>query len=164
MAIENILDLMKTEAWVSHYVPYPGLDTVCRHVPALVCANCIQSDQGQERRCPALICGTCAYPTDDTIPPVQALRTVMHGSSSRHIANIRANDCYGNVENLNHLHKVWDQVGITSSGDWFNKTKERIRDFAVYLKVTKTHTAAEEKLGVSQQSITIGSTMEAMVS
>ena len=87
----------------------------------------------------------------------------MHGSSSRHIANVRANDCYGNVENLNHLHKVWDQVGITSSGDWFNTTKERIRDFAPHLKIFKTQAAAEEELGASQVSVTVGSAMEAMV-
>ena len=164
LAVQHIQDLMKTEARVSHHVPYPGLDTVSRQVPALVCANYIHSDQGEDRQCPALICGTCVYPTDDTIPPVQALRTVMHGSSSGHLANIRANDCYGCVENLNHHHKMWVQVGITTTGEWLDKTKEHIHAYSEYLQVARTHTAAMARVGVSLQTVTPGPPMATMIS
>ena len=117
--------------------------------------NYVHNNRNGERRCPAIVCGTCMYPTDKGIPAVQTLATVFHSCASRHVLNLRCNDCLGCGSDLKYHHTVWDWLKMSTTGEWFDNTKQRIQSFSQYLQVARTHTAAQVMAGGDLQEIAL---------
>ena len=66
---------------------------------------------------------------------------------------------------MNCHHKVWDQLKISTTGDWYDKTKRNIQGFSEFLQIARTHTAAITLVSSDLQEVTQHSPMaEAMKS